>query len=162
MKVIYDKLELERESIRKEKKQLEMARKELDNRDKTEPPPAYQSNANFKDNNCATCGEEINSKGIQAIGKKFHADCFKCNTCQKPLGTSFLHFEGKAYCVEDFQKMNEKVCNGCHKKIDGKYIKALSKTWHVENCFVCFKCRGSLADGFFEENGSPFCKNCIS
>ena len=109
--------------------------------------------------NCEGCGEYIKGQGLQALGKKWHSECFACVVCRKPLSGSFLHKDGKPYCPEDFQKVFAKVCAGCNNVIQGQFIKALGREWHTA-CFVCVQCKSGFSTGFFEKNGMPFCKNC--
>jgi hypothetical protein len=44
--------------------------------------------------------------------------------------------------------------------IEGSFVKALNKEFH-QQCFVCYKCGGSLADGFFGTD-RPLCRKCAN
>jgi len=109
---------------------------------------------------CAGCQHTITEHGLEALSKKWHVQCFVCTVCRKPLSGSFLHRDGNPYCAEDFHKLFSKVCNGCGKVIQGQFLKALNKEWHVSGCFVCSKCDCSLINDFVERKGKNFCKNC--
>jgi len=120
------------------------------------PNPSTASNV------CNGCGQPIQGQGLQALDKKWHSACFVCTCCKKSLSGSFLHTEGKPYCVEDFNKLFAKACGGCAKQIQGPFIRALNREWHPTGCFICANCSGTLSGGFFEKNTKPFCKNCVS
>jgi len=109
---------------------------------------------------CAGCSRPIESAGLQALNKKWHKDCFVCNSCNKPFTSSFMHKDGMPYCTEDFQKLFSKKCAGCGNVIEGQFIRAVNQEWHVNGCFVCCKCKGALTAGFIERDGHPYCKNC--
>jgi len=109
---------------------------------------------------CSTCQQSITGQGLQALGKKWHPECFVCSSCKNQLTGSFMHHDGKPYCIEDFQKNFSKVCGGCGKMIEGQFIKAMDKEWHPTGCFVCCNCKGTLSSGFFNKGGKPYCQNC--
>jgi len=111
---------------------------------------------------CDECHLQIHGKGLQAINKIWHSSCFVCNSCKKPISGSFLHSNGKPYCIEDYQRLFSKTCAGCGQTIQGQLVRAMGKEWHAQNCFVCSKCRGPLGSSFFEKGGKPLCKNCAS
>ena len=56
----------------------------------------------------------MQGKYIEALGKKWHPDCFKCNTCEVPLSpNNFFEKAGKPYCEKDYHKMFSPPCAGC-------------------------------------------------
>ena len=58
------------------------------------------------------------------MGKKWHPNCFKCNTCEIPLSpNNFFEKAGKPYCEKDYHKMFSPPCAGCGEPIKDSVIK---------------------------------------
>ena len=95
---------------------------------------------------CAYCTEPIKQvtlvtdpkNAIEAVGKYFHTDHFFCSQCGNLFGAddSFMQYDGKAYCREDYESLFAGKCSACHKPLNDQYITALDRTWH-HNCFKC-------------------------
>lgn len=89
--------------------------------------------------NCAYCNNPIkDGKIVSALGKQFHPAHFFCSQCGKVFDAkvSYIEYDKKAYCQEDYLQLFAGRCSGCHKPLDGEYISAMDKDWHT-NCFIC-------------------------
>lgn len=49
----------------------------------------------------------------------------------------------------------------CGESLDGEHTMALNKYW-CSHHFVCHDCSRPLGGSFSEENGNPFCSDCLS
>lgn len=107
---------------------------------------------------CASCKKEIQGRYVQAVGKNWHPDCFRCAGCGRPITTGeFLHKYGKPYHADCYQQKFAPRCAGCGELIDGHSIRALRKHWHPEH-FVCAHCGRPIEGSFFIHQGKPYCK----
>jgi len=112
---------------------------------------------------CARCSKIIQGQGLQAIGKRWHPECFVCDFCNRAFDNgAFIHKYERAYCKPCDLKLFSSYCKVCNSPIEGNAVNALNSTFHPEH-FQCSKCKTSLTSGVFhEKNGRPFCANCIS
>ncbi|GLH11083.1 Putative transforming growth factor beta-1-induced transcript 1 protein [Gryllus bimaculatus] len=69
--------------------------------------------------------------------------------CSKELGGSFfVERDGKAFCVDCFQKLFSPKCAGCKRVITDVAVIALDQTWHTF-CFRCKMCRQIINNSEF-------------
>eukprot|EP01105_Mastigella_eilhardi_P014918 TRINITY_DN3396_c0_g1_i3.p1 TRINITY_DN3396_c0_g1~~TRINITY_DN3396_c0_g1_i3.p1 ORF type:complete len:740 (-),score=89.19 TRINITY_DN3396_c0_g1_i3:23-2080(-) len=47
---------------------------------------------------CQTCGKAILDNQIRALGACFHAECWVCSSCKKPLGDAFFELNHEPVC----------------------------------------------------------------
>jgi hypothetical protein len=50
---------------------------------------------------CSWCEEPVEDKGISALNRRWHDECFRCNDCEAHLlevKDGFFHVDGKLYC----------------------------------------------------------------
>jgi len=108
---------------------------------------------------CGFCGKPIPDRCVTAMNKKWHIDCFVCNSCCNPFpGGSFFEKNGMPYCKNCYQGTFTSQCAGCGQTASGKIINALNKQWH-QQCFACAYCRRPFNGGaFFEKEGKPYCE----
>lgn len=123
----------------------------------------------FMCESCGGCGQKIvEGAVVKALGAQWHAECFVCACCCKPLGVkgedeesafNFHLHNGAVYCERDYLEHFCKKCNGCGFPVD-LGLRASDATWHRE-CFVCYECRQPFADmeecTFAMIDGRPFC-----
>ena len=56
---------------------------------------------------CAGCQEAIIGRIVNAMGQRFHPQCFRCNECSELLEhVSSYEWEGKAYCHLDYHDVS--------------------------------------------------------
>lgn len=111
---------------------------------------------------CAKCNGKIKGDCLNAIGKKFHPECFKCTYCGKLFGNSpFFLEEGDAYCEADWNELFTTKCFACGFPVEAgdRWVEALNNNYHSQ-CFNCTYCKKNLeGQSFFAKGGRPFCKN---
>ncbi|CRK95059.1 CLUMA_CG008541, isoform B [Clunio marinus] len=99
---------------------------------------------------------------LNAIGKKFHPECFKCTYCGKLFGNSpFFLEDGAAYCEADWNELFTTKCFSCGFPVEAgdRWVEALNNNYHSQ-CFNCTYCKKNLeGQSFFAKGGRPFCKN---
>ncbi|EKE39409.1 calponin homology (ch) domain containing protein [Entamoeba nuttalli P19] len=47
---------------------------------------------------CVKCGQTLSGNVLEALGKKYHQQCFGCTTCSRKLGASFVTVDNQPYC----------------------------------------------------------------
>eukprot|EP01113_Clastostelium_recurvatum_P049941 TRINITY_DN933_c0_g1_i1.p1 TRINITY_DN933_c0_g1~~TRINITY_DN933_c0_g1_i1.p1 ORF type:complete len:1121 (-),score=413.89 TRINITY_DN933_c0_g1_i1:102-3464(-) len=120
---------------------------------------------------CAACQQPIADDGVTAVGHKWHSSCFKCSRCSKAIAGSVSQTkDGKLLCSECVAASSSSGaagakstnCATCGKALSGKIVRvAADKAFH-QPCFVCTKCKASLAGGYLEADGGMYCQPCAS
>ena len=107
---------------------------------------------------CSACHQRIKGNYIQAVGKNWHPDCFRCAVCGELIQSSgFLVKAGKPYHPECYHPKYTPRCSACGQVISGNYIRAFRKYWHPEH-FVCAHCHEPIGGNFFAHQGKPYCE----
>jgi len=108
---------------------------------------------------CAKCKKPIIGEFIVLNGQRMHSEHFRCEECGCDFRGGNCHeYEGKLYCLDDYNKLLRNTCASCHKPILGRSITALGRVWHPEH-FVCFSCHEPFAgSNFYEKDGKPYCE----
>ncbi|XP_051991353.1 LIM domain-containing protein 1 isoform X21 [Xyrauchen texanus] len=92
---------------------------------------------------CTFCGYLITDMVLQALGKSFHPNCFRCVVCNEKLeGKPFsVDTQNKIYCVKDYQRFLAKPCAVCGQLIlptegSNEIVRVVStgRSYHV-GCF---------------------------
>lgn len=113
---------------------------------------------------CANCGKIIGglSDAVSFGGSTFHKECFTCNKCGKAVADSgFKERDGEIFCASCAGgAVGGGFCGNCGQKLSGAFVNAMGQKWH-KDCFVCASCKGSLAGGYAEKDGAPYCGKCI-
>lgn len=110
---------------------------------------------------CAGCGQAITERGVEALGQRWHAECFKCDFCGAALQSQCLVKYGRPYCAACERRLYGEYCDACDQPIASTVTHALGKTFHAA-CFVCARCKGPLAEGYAAYQGQPYCKACAN
>ncbi|KZC14735.1 PDZ and LIM domain protein Zasp [Dufourea novaeangliae] len=112
--------------------------------------------------NCNKCNNKIKGDCLNAIGKHFHPECFKCSYCGKLFGNSpFFLEEGLPYCEADWNELFTTKCFACGFPVEAgdRWVEALNNNYHSQ-CFNCTMCKKNLeGQSFYAKGGRPFCKN---
>lgn len=134
---------------------------------------------------CAACKGLIVGAGVEAEGKDWHASCFVCATCARPLvpvaderssspaagaimdwgapaEAAYFHVGDRFYCAEHYADAIALTCDACSKPIVGDRIAALGKVFHPK-CLVCAHCSvpilvADAAGRFVEMEGHAYCE----
>ena len=132
---------------------------------------------------CDRCGQPIATQLLQALGKKWHPECFVCCSCQRPFPMGqFYERHGQPWCPTCFANPRASavtpmmgmapmapmapmaaaapLCKGCGQAVSmGQALQALDALWHPDH-FVCTVCRSPFSNGqFYELSGLPVCPN---
>ncbi|XP_055532270.1 PDZ and LIM domain protein Zasp-like isoform X7 [Wyeomyia smithii] len=111
---------------------------------------------------CSKCNNRVKGDCLNAIGKQFHPECFKCTYCGKLFGNNpFFLEEGDPYCENDWNELFTTKCFACGFPVEAgdKWVEALNNNYHSQ-CFNCTSCKKNLeGQSFFAKGGRPFCKN---
>jgi len=94
-------------------------------------------------------------------GKDYHPECFTCNSCEVPLGSSFYPQEGKLYCAECLPKPE---CAACGEIISGEVARTHSGLAFHPECFTCRTCHQRLVNSSYlvDPQGRHFCNmDCL-
>lgn len=107
---------------------------------------------------CHGCGQGILSVSIDAMGHKWHPDCFKCSRCRKSFDDGkYVTREGKPMCQQC--SASTQFCRSCKKLIEGQAISALGGFFHKDGaCFACQTCAKPVGPGFCNDEGLPYCE----
>ncbi|KAF8345321.1 LIM domain-containing protein [Amanita rubescens] len=107
---------------------------------------------------CGGCGGPIMGRIVNAMGARWHPECFKCTTCNTLLEhvSSYEH-DGKPYCHLDYHENFAPRCYHCKTAIiEERFISlddpALGKRTYHEPHFFCAEC----GDPFLAPSSSDF------
>lgn len=68
---------------------------------------------------CPKCHQPIEGSVVSALDQVWHAHCFTCCTCRKPLeNQQFFEKNGQPYCKKDYQDLFSLHCDFCHEPIE--------------------------------------------
>ncbi|GAB5588371.1 hypothetical protein Unana1_03271 [Umbelopsis nana] len=124
---------------------------------------------------CGGCQKAISGVVINAMSKRWHANCFKCKQCGENLEhMAFFEKDGFPYCGLDYHEQFSLRCDYCNTPIEeasgidsmewgmkafiNKSINALGKHYH-EGHFFCRECGNPFDEGgFMVHDGHPYCE----
>jgi hypothetical protein len=108
---------------------------------------------------CAYCHKPIEDTVLTALGKTWHARCFKCIQCGQELGNQFISKDGHGQCTNCAERARP-TCGKCRNALSGEFITFQGTSYH-QDCFVCAQCRSPLGtSGFFNVQGQLKCQRC--
>ncbi|KAJ7650422.1 hypothetical protein FB45DRAFT_732369 [Roridomyces roridus] len=150
------------------------------------PPPTASQRRGLA---CGECGGSITGRIVNAMGLRFHPECFRCTVCNELLEhVSSYERDGKAYCHLDYHENFAPRCYSCKTAIVEERFISLDdpqlgrRTYHEQH-FFCAECgdpflppslptaKGELAFsgdgpfmsddvGFTVYRGHPYCEAC--
>ncbi|KAH9810986.1 hypothetical protein DFH28DRAFT_472591 [Melampsora americana] len=90
----------------------------------------FITSSNLTDSNsiqslfCAGCDQIIAGRIVNALQKRWHPACFKCEHCEMDLEhVAFYEHQGKAYCGVDYDEFFSLKCHHCNTSItDESYV----------------------------------------
>lgn len=145
-----------------------------------QPSGPLKEAKNTSPKSCAVCNQPLSGPIVNAMGRAYHPEHFKCYNCSRLLGNGrFFEKEGNAFCESCWQ-VNLPKCAYCDGPItevrvlkliecscllsDGfcyvqRCITALGQHWHP-NHFFCAQCGKSFPPGagFLEKDGMAYCE----
>ena len=112
---------------------------------------------------CRGCGELIIGKSVSSadgrLTGKYHKGCFVCRTCNNPFQTAdFYVIRNHPYCARHYHELNQSLCSGCDRGIEGQYLETEMRRKFHSYCFTCQDCHRILRDDYFEWNGRTLCE----
>ncbi|KAF9438378.1 hypothetical protein BGZ76_008289 [Entomortierella beljakovae] len=158
-------------------------------RDRERNGPSARSSTRSRSTNrrgaaqhCEACKHDIEpheaTSAIKMSRGDYHAECFKCARCRRPLESARhgFEYEGRLLCEKDYQRYMERdaqrsersdrpsrsrtaVCAGCENPIQGESpVYALGQSWH-EHHLSCYHCKKPIQQsvGHVEKNGRVYC-----
>jgi len=112
---------------------------------------------------CTRCGHVFRAgmKKYEHRGRQWHADCFVCKNCQKPIGSnSFIPRGTDIICVPCYEHQYSQYCTKCGKTIGKGGIVFNNSPWH-RDCFCCSNCQRVLGrERFTTVDDRPCCVQC--
>ncbi|XP_068018907.1 filamin-binding LIM protein 1 isoform X2 [Melanerpes formicivorus] len=99
---------------------------------------------------CAFCHKALGrgEAAVEALRKLYHADCFTCRSCQRPLAAQrYYQRDGRPICDSCYQATLEK-CAKCQGLIVERIVRALGKGYHP-GCFSCSACGRAIGTESF-------------
>ena len=101
---------------------------------------------------------------LQHKQRCWHAECFKCNTCQAWLVDGQFHeLENDLVCNQCYIDRVSKRCDDCGKAVIGKGVQFCRKVYHP-GCFKCSGCQEVIRtedSKVKEKNKQPYCVQCF-
>ena len=112
---------------------------------------------------CRGCGDPIKGKSVSSadgrLTGRYHKACFVCNTCQNAFQTAdFYVIRNHPYCGRHYHELNDSLCQGCDRGIEGQYLETDSRRKFHSYCFTCQDCHRILRDDYYEWNGRRLCE----
>ncbi|XP_054251028.1 filamin-binding LIM protein 1 [Indicator indicator] len=116
--------------------------------------PWQDANGHLESDNprdiCAFCHKALGrgEAAVEALRKLYHAGCFTCRTCQRPLAAQrYYQRDGRPICDSCYQATLEK-CAKCQGLIVERIVRALGKGYHP-GCFSCTACGRAISTESF-------------
>ncbi|KAF9433845.1 hypothetical protein BGZ76_008899 [Entomortierella beljakovae] len=86
---------------------------------------------------CNSCGLIVESNAVSAqnnkLPGKWHASCFRCQTCHKPFpDKKFYVFKDKPYCKRHYHRANNSMCMRCDEPIEGNCAQTLEDMMRIQ------------------------------
>ena len=112
---------------------------------------------------CRGCGETIRGKSVRAqdgrLTGRYHKGCFVCTTCNSPFQTAdFYVIKNHPYCGRHYHELNNSLCQGCNRGIEGQYLETETYRKYHSYCFTCQECHKILKDDYFQWQGRTLCE----
>ncbi|KAI1319142.1 Transforming growth factor beta-1-induced transcript 1 protein [Mortierella claussenii] len=113
--------------------------------------------------NCNACGLKVESHAVSAqdgkLKGKWHAGCFKCQTCYRPfVDKKFYVFDDKPYCKRHYHRLNNSMCMRCDEPIEGACAQTLEGWRFHTKCFCCSQCGIKLKENYYSYDNQTYCE----
>lgn len=96
---------------------------------------------------CGNCKMPLGAgQYVTAASQTYHAACFVCSLCRKPISGSFVTAGNQPVCVQ-CSAASAPSCSGCGGKItEGGFVTVQGLSFHPQH-FACATCGTSLKSG---------------
>jgi hypothetical protein len=103
---------------------------------------------------CARCSKPIADCAVEALGQKWHTECFSCTECGCSLTAKdedgkeiveYFEAELQPFCKQHFTDKFCDPCVKCQLPIMGTALEALGGKWHP-SCLTCGRCDKQLVE----------------
>ncbi|QSZ32948.1 hypothetical protein DSL72_002531 [Monilinia vaccinii-corymbosi] len=113
--------------------------------------------------NCKACTLPIKGKSISSadgrLTGRYHKSCFVCTTCRASFLTSEFYVHDDApYCEHHYHQLNNSLCHGCDRGIEGQYLESVKKQKFHPSCLNCADCNMNLRHDYFEMGAKIYCE----
>lgn len=111
---------------------------------------------------CPGCKNKTELQCIQAAGHDWHAECFRCSLCSRPLNVkAFISKDDLIFHKECYLQCFNERCAKCTQIIEKDFVSLLGRKYHRE-CFICERCgdRNSIQNKCLSLFSMPYCSNC--
>ncbi|EDN91610.1 hypothetical protein SS1G_01013 [Sclerotinia sclerotiorum 1980 UF-70] len=130
--------------------------------DQEKPLPDPRRPATSK-GNCKACTLPIKGKSVSSadgrLTGRYHKPCFVCTTCRAPFLTSEFYVHNDApYCEHHYHQLNNSLCHGCDRGIEGQYLESEKREKFHPMCLNCADCKRNLRHDYFEMSGRIYCE----
>jgi len=115
---------------------------------------------------CQFCWRDIDDEEKKANlklrfkGDPYHCYHFTCTQCNCELGPGSTEYMGQLLCRKCHDQTEIPVCGACRRPVEGRVVRALDKSWHIEH-FVCNYCeKPFMNDTYFvgPSDDKPYCE----
>ncbi|KCV69975.1 hypothetical protein H696_03440 [Fonticula alba] len=94
---------------------------------------------------CGKCGDPVSTDVVEALGKKWHANCFCCTDCGMVLSSNFMADEHRMpYCRNHFLQSRGMICRVCTQLVSSDFVRIDGAYLHT-SCFTCQECASCLS-----------------
>lgn len=136
------------------------------------PQPSYMSRSVAQSRpRCIVCDDHVamNERIVQTEGDNgsrdiYHLRCFKCCICDSSLEHMEHYIDPHSdmlFCHVDYHETFSPKCDQCSSCIEGDYVQAMGKTFHVDH-FFCAQCGKPFQEGQQHHiiSGHAYCSPC--
>ncbi|KAG5367117.1 LIM and senescent cell antigen-like-containing domain protein 2 [Yarrowia sp. B02] len=136
------------------------------------PKPSYMSRSVASSRpKCIVCDDHVamNERIVQTESRDFsrdiyHLRCFRCCICDSSLEHMEHYVDPHSdmlFCHVDYHETFSPKCAQCSSCIEGDYVQALGKTFHVDH-FFCAQCGKPFQEGQQHHviEGHAYCEPC--
>ncbi|GMH39633.1 hypothetical protein BSKO_07531 [Bryopsis sp. KO-2023] len=137
-------------------------------------PPQPKVDSPIRGDLCAGCGKKKGFGYIQALGKNWHAKCFKCGGCREPVHGVFIAKDGVPYHRECHRELFHEKCVVCSELLPShgnRIVWSEHPFWRekycqhhnedgTDRCTGCERCRSTDAVWIRLEDGRNLCTDC--
>lgn len=136
------------------------------------PQPSYMSRSVASTRpRCVVCDDHVamnerivQTESLQGSRDIYHLRCFRCCICDSSLEHMEHYIDPHSdmlFCHVDYHETFSPKCAQCSSCIEGDYVQAMGKTYHVDH-FFCAQCGKPFQEGQQHHiiEGHAYCSPC--